>query len=81
LIIPISAMFAGIQDFLIAFIVLIGTMAYFGMALTAAVWTLPPAVSTRWPAPWKGFAVRPPLRPLLLPPNGTDLRGYGMNDE
>ncbi len=41
LVIPISTMLAGLLDFLIAFVVLIAMMMYYGMTPTAAVWTLP----------------------------------------
>ena len=41
LVIPISTILAGLLDFLIAFVVLIGMMMYYGIAPTAAVWTLP----------------------------------------
>jgi lipopolysaccharide transport system permease protein len=39
--IPISTILAGLLDFLIAFVVLIAMMMYYGMTPTAAVWTLP----------------------------------------
>ena len=41
LVIPISTILAGLLDFLIAFVVLIGMMMYYGIAPTAAVWTVP----------------------------------------
>ncbi len=41
LVIPISTILAGLLDFLIAFVVLIGMMIYYGMTPTAAAWTLP----------------------------------------
>jgi len=41
LVIPISAVLAGLVDFGIAFLVLLGMMAYYGMAPTIAVVTLP----------------------------------------
>jgi len=41
LVVPISAVLAGLLDFLIAFIVLIGMMVYYHVRPTAAVWTLP----------------------------------------
>jgi len=41
LVIPISSVFAGLVDFCIAFVVLIGMMFYYGISLTAAVLTLP----------------------------------------
>lgn len=41
LVIPISTVLAGLLDFLIAFVVLIGMMMYYGIAPTAAVWSLP----------------------------------------
>ncbi len=41
LVIPIAATLAGLLDFAIAFLVLIAMMAFYGVAPTAAVWTLP----------------------------------------
>jgi lipopolysaccharide transport system permease protein len=41
LVIPISTIFAGLLDFLIAFVVLIGMMMYYHIRPTAAVWTVP----------------------------------------
>jgi lipopolysaccharide transport system permease protein len=41
LIIPISSVIAGLVDFLIAFGVLIIMMLFYGIAPTAAIWTLP----------------------------------------
>jgi lipopolysaccharide transport system permease protein len=41
LVIPLSAVLAGLVDFGIAFLVLLGMMAYYGMAPTTAVATLP----------------------------------------
>jgi lipopolysaccharide transport system permease protein len=41
LVIPVSATLAGLLDFAIAFLVLIGMMAYYHVAPTTAVWTLP----------------------------------------
>jgi lipopolysaccharide transport system permease protein len=41
LVIPLSAVLAGLVDFGIAFLVLLGMMAYYGMAPTVAVVTLP----------------------------------------
>jgi lipopolysaccharide transport system permease protein len=41
LVIPISTILAGLVDFLVAFVVLIGMMLYYGTTPTAAVWTLP----------------------------------------
>ena len=41
LVIPISAVLAGLLDFLIAFVVLIGMMMYYHVKPTAAVWTVP----------------------------------------
>lgn len=41
LILPLAAILAGVVDFLIAFIILIGMMAYYGIVPTSAVWTLP----------------------------------------
>jgi lipopolysaccharide transport system permease protein len=41
LIIPISSVLAGLVDFFIAFVVLILMMLYYGIAPTAAVWSLP----------------------------------------
>jgi lipopolysaccharide transport system permease protein len=39
--IPISTILAGLLDFLVAFVVLIVMMIYYGTAPTSAVWTLP----------------------------------------
>jgi lipopolysaccharide transport system permease protein len=41
LVIPISAVLAGLLDFLIAFVVLIGMMMYYHIRPTTAVWTVP----------------------------------------
>lgn len=41
LVIPISAVLAGLVDFAIAFVVLLGMMFYYGIVPTAAAWTLP----------------------------------------
>jgi len=41
LVVPISAVLAGLLDFLVAFIVLIGMMMYYHIRPTAAVWTVP----------------------------------------
>ncbi|MBI3393705.1 MAG: ABC transporter permease, partial [Nitrospirae bacterium] len=41
LVIPMSAVLAGLVDFAIAFAVLLGMMFYYGIVPTAAVWTLP----------------------------------------
>lgn len=41
LVIPISATLAGMLDFVIAFVILLGMMVFYGIAPTAAVWTLP----------------------------------------
>lgn len=41
LVVPISAVLAGLLDFLIAFVVLIGMMMYYHVRPTAAVWTVP----------------------------------------
>jgi lipopolysaccharide transport system permease protein len=41
LIVPASTVLAGLVDFLIAFIVLLGMMAYYGILPRIAVWTLP----------------------------------------
>ncbi|HZY31925.1 MAG TPA: ABC transporter permease [Candidatus Methylomirabilis sp.] len=41
LVIPISTVLAGLLDFLIAFVFLIGMMIYYGMAPTAVAWTVP----------------------------------------
>ena len=41
MILPLSAVLAGLVDFFIAFAVLIGMMFYFGIMLTANVWMLP----------------------------------------
>jgi lipopolysaccharide transport system permease protein len=41
LVIPLSSVLAGVVDFLIAFVVLLGMMWYFQMAPTSGIWTLP----------------------------------------
>jgi len=41
LVIPISAVLAGLVDFGIAFLVLLGMMSYYRITLTAFAWTLP----------------------------------------
>ena len=41
LVMPLSSVLAGVVDFLIAFVVLIGMMWYFQIQLMARVWTLP----------------------------------------
>lgn len=41
MILPLSSVLAGLVDFAIAFLVLIGLMIAYGIAPTAAVWTLP----------------------------------------
>jgi lipopolysaccharide transport system permease protein len=41
MILPLASVLAGIVDFFIAFIVLIGMMIYYGFAPTANIWTLP----------------------------------------
>ncbi len=41
MILPISSVFAGVVDFLIAFVVLMGMMIYFNITPTSNVWTLP----------------------------------------
>lgn len=41
MILPLSSVLAGVVDFLIAFLVLIGMMFYFNVFPTAYVWTLP----------------------------------------
>ncbi len=41
LVIPISAVLAGLLDFLVAFVVLIGMMMYYHIRPTAALWTVP----------------------------------------
>ncbi len=41
LVVPLSAVVAGLLDFLIAFVVLIGMMLYYDVRPTAAVWTMP----------------------------------------
>jgi lipopolysaccharide transport system permease protein len=41
IILPLSSTLSGIVDFLIAFLILIGMMVYYGITPTAAVWTLP----------------------------------------
>jgi lipopolysaccharide transport system permease protein len=39
--IPLASVVAGVVDFLLAFVVLLAMMAYYGVRLTAWVWTLP----------------------------------------
>jgi lipopolysaccharide transport system permease protein len=41
LVIPISATLAGLLDFAIAFVILLAMMVFYGIAPTAAAWTLP----------------------------------------
>lgn len=41
LLIPVASVIAGLVDFAIAFVVLIGLAAFYGFAPTAAVWALP----------------------------------------
>jgi len=41
IILPLSSILAGLVDFLIAFVILIGMMLYFKIPLTTAIWTLP----------------------------------------
>jgi lipopolysaccharide transport system permease protein len=41
IILPLSSTLSGIVDFLIAFVILLGMMVYFGITPTSAVWTLP----------------------------------------
>jgi len=41
LIVPISSTLAGLVDFAIAFVILIGMMVFYGITPTAALWTLP----------------------------------------
>jgi len=41
LIIPLAAILAGLLDFMIAFVVLIGLMLYYGISPTVAIWTVP----------------------------------------
>lgn len=41
LVVPISAVLAGLLDFLVAFVMLIGMMMYYHIQPTAAVWTVP----------------------------------------
>ena len=39
--IPLASVSAGIVDFALAFIILVGMMAYYGVRVTPALWTLP----------------------------------------
>ncbi|MBN2556291.1 MAG: ABC transporter permease [Anaerolineales bacterium] len=39
--VPLAPIFASFVDFLLAFVVLIGMMIYYGMRPTSAIWTLP----------------------------------------
>jgi len=41
IILPLSSVFAGLVDFAIAFVILIGLMIYYGFKPSPAVWTLP----------------------------------------
>jgi lipopolysaccharide transport system permease protein len=41
MILPISSVFSGVVDFLVAFLILIAMMVFYGVAPTAAVWALP----------------------------------------
>jgi lipopolysaccharide transport system permease protein len=41
LVVPMASTLGGLVDFLIAFVVLLGMMVYFGIQPTTAVWTLP----------------------------------------
>lgn len=41
LLIPLGTVFVGLVDFAIAFVVLLGMMVYYGIALTSAIFTLP----------------------------------------
>jgi len=41
LIVPLSSILSGVVDFAIAFLILIAMMIYYGIAPTAALWTLP----------------------------------------
>ena len=41
IILPLSSVFAGVVDFAIAFLILIGMMVYYGYKPSAVVWTLP----------------------------------------
>jgi lipopolysaccharide transport system permease protein len=41
LVIPLSAALSGLVDFLFAFVVLLGLMAYYGIMPTSALWALP----------------------------------------
>jgi len=41
LVIPLSATLAGLVDFVLAFVVLLGMMVFYGIRPTAAIWSLP----------------------------------------
>ena len=41
IILPLASILAGVVDFLVAFIVLIGMMVYYGITPTTNIWTLP----------------------------------------
>lgn len=41
IVLPLSSVLAGLVDFLIAFLILIGMMIFYGIKPTTAVWTLP----------------------------------------
>jgi len=41
LLIPLGTVFVGLVDFAIAFVILLGMMVYYGIALTGAIFTLP----------------------------------------
>lgn len=41
IILPLASILAGVVDFLIAFVILIGMMVYYGITPSPAIWTLP----------------------------------------
>ena len=41
IILPLATILAGVVDFLVAFVVLIGMMVYYGISPTTNIWTLP----------------------------------------
>ncbi len=41
LLVPIAAVLTGLVDFAIAFVLLVAMMLYYGITLTAAIWTVP----------------------------------------
>jgi lipopolysaccharide transport system permease protein len=44
LVVPISSVFSGLVDFLIAFVILLGMMVYYQVQFTSGIWTLIPFI-------------------------------------